>query len=151
MSAAWYSEALLTDRLEITASAMSSYARALKKGERKKVDGKWFIHETAAQALVRGLAAEAIDISSCALGNGQDPPAPEIVELVVTRVFPNPNLLLARFSDDPDPDPRKGVRVKVPKNINFQPGMTIKARAPVHDGPALYILEGRCPRYRGRW
>src|SRR5215475_14101013 len=130
MNATWYSEALLTERLGITSSAMSQYSRALKKTDRKKVDGRWFIHETAAAALVQGLGSEAtIDISSCALqDNGELPPAPaiEIVDLIVHRVYPNPRLILARFLDDPAG--KHPVRVKVPNHINFQPRMQIRAR-----------------------
>lgn len=148
MTAVWYSESLLAERLGITASAMSQYSRALKKNERKKQDGCWFIHETAADALLKGLGSADMDIATCALQeNGQEPPAPTIVELTVSRIFNNPNLIEAEYGDG------KKVRVKVPKNVNFQPRMTIKARIPVTaTGPyPLYILEGRCPRYRGRW
>ena len=148
-SVEWYSEKTLTGRLGITDSAMSQYARALKKSERKKHEGKWFIHATAAEALLKGLGSNGIDISDCALENGQEPAAPALVELTITRIWSNPRLLQATRDDTGE-----SVRVRVPKNVNFQPRMKIKARIPVNgaEGPQpLYILEGRCPRYRGRW
>ncbi len=42
------------------------------------------------------------------------------------------------------------VRVRVSSNVNFVPGMEIKART---EGPYgdVMTLEGRCPRFRGRW
>jgi hypothetical protein len=41
--------------------------------------------------------------------------------------------------------------VRVPSNVNFIPGMEIKAR-PSEDYPEdVYVLVGRTPRYRGRW
>lgn len=42
------------------------------------------------------------------------------------------------------------VRVKVRSNLNFIPGMVINAR-PGGEWPDVYVLEGRAPRYRGRW
>ena len=72
------------------------------------------------------------------------PPAaePEVVELEVIRVYPNPRLLAAKTAGG------FVVQVLVPKNRNFRPRMQIKARR----GPgSAYYLEGRCPRYPGRW
>ena len=42
------------------------------------------------------------------------------------------------------------VRVQVRDNGNFMPGMEIKARAG-GEFPDLYVLEGRAPRWRGKW
>ena len=64
------------------------------------------------------------------------------VELVVKQVYPNPRLLLCHFPGGIQ------VRVRVPRNDNFRPKMTIKARK-LTDG--FYELVGRCPRYPGRW
>lgn len=41
------------------------------------------------------------------------------------------------------------VRVRVRSNVNFLPGMKIMAR-PVPGFDDVFVLEGRCPRYRGR-
>src|ERR1019366_1148998 len=47
------------------------------------------------------------------------------VELIVRQVYPNPRLLLRVF---PPGQPFIQVRVRVPRNDNFRPKMTIKAR-----------------------
>jgi len=43
-----------------------------------------------------------------------------------------------------------GVTVRVRNNANFMPGMEIMAK-PDSAYSDLFVLEGRCPRYRGRW
>lgn len=66
-------------------------------------------------------------------------------ELKVTRIpTRNTRILEAQKKDG------RTVRVRVPSNVNFLPGMTISAR---EEGPYADVmtLEGRCPRYRGRW
>ena len=79
------------------------------------------------------------------------------VELVVKQVYPNPRLLLCVMAPEDIPDKvevsgqtvmDRLVRVRVPRNDNFRPKMTIKARK-LSDG--FYELVGRCPRYPGRW
>lgn len=73
-------------------------------------------------------------------------PPPELVELMVQKIYPNPRLLLARTADD------QLVTVAVPRNKNFRPLMRIKAHPPGAPPAAqIYRLEGRCPRYPGRW
>ncbi len=42
------------------------------------------------------------------------------------------------------------IRIRVHHNKNFLPGMKFKAR-PSGIYADVFILEGRCPRYRGRW
>ena len=42
------------------------------------------------------------------------------------------------------------MRVRVRDNINFMPGMELRAR-PDANYADIYVLEGRTPRYRGRW
>lgn len=66
-------------------------------------------------------------------------------ELTVTRI-PSRNL---RIVEAQKKDGR-AVRVRVTSNVNFIPGMVIYAR---EEGPYedVMTLEGRCPRYRGRW
>lgn len=70
-------------------------------------------------------------------------PSDPLTEMVVTRVFPNPRLLEAK---------KKGVGesvlVTVPSSKNFIPGMTLLAR---HTGGSHFRLEGRCPRFKGRY
>ncbi len=103
------------------------------------------------------LSQDAIDKISATLGTAppggepvshSTPPAPaavpEVVELQVLRVYPNPRLLAAKTAAG------DLVLVSVPKNKNFRPRMQIKARPPAN-GSTLYYLDGRCPRYPGRW
>lgn len=72
-------------------------------------------------------------------------PKPTIVTLRVWRVWANPRLLQAAFPDDP-----KGplVAVQLNDNTKFRPGMTLRAR---QIGPNLYKMEGRSPRFYGRY
>lgn len=42
------------------------------------------------------------------------------------------------------------LRVRVRNNVNFLPGMEIKAKRDAQY-PDVFVLEGRCPRFRGRW
>jgi hypothetical protein len=143
----WYGEKMLAERLGISDGAIVQLRKSLKKNESKKEGGKFFIHETAAKRLLEDLGSPGLDISSCAEDNGSEPPAPTIVELTVRTIFVNPRLLLAARDDTGEL-----VKVKVSNNINFRPRMKIKAREPLKaDGPQFYILEGRCPRYRGHW
>lgn len=75
------------------------------------------------------------------------PPQPEkLVELQVVKIYPNPRLLRARTAEG------ELVTVAVPKNRNFRPLMRIRARQPgAPPAVQIYQLEGRCPRYPGRW
>lgn len=70
------------------------------------------------------------------------PGVPDLQELQVKRVYPNPRLLLATLPNGDE------VRVQVKTNLNFRPRMMIKARCV--EG-TLYQLVGRCPRYPGRY
>lgn len=87
------------------------------------------------------------DFTDCLVngaGEKQTPPAAgqEAQELIVKRVYPNPRLLLAIDPAGAD------VRVRVRNNQNFVPKMKISA-VPIGDG--LYQMQGRCPRYKGRF
>ena len=42
------------------------------------------------------------------------------------------------------------IRVRVSSNKNFLRGMQLKARPPVGDNK-VWVMVGRCPRWRGRW
>lgn len=94
------------------------------------------------------LSQDAIDKISTALGAStalaHNTAPPQAVELTVARIWPNPRLIEANTADG------QAIRVWVPKNKNFRPGMKIKARPP-DNGSFQYTLEGRCPRYPGRW
>jgi hypothetical protein len=145
----WYSESQLATHLGITRSTLENFrSSSLKKNDAKKIGRSLFISEPALQKLLRSLGSEGLDCSDCLEKNGAEPPSPEpeFVELTVTRVYPNPHVIEACLDETGEL-----VRVSVMSNTNFRPRMKIKARQPVPDGPQLYRLEGRCPRFPGRW
>lgn len=75
------------------------------------------------------------------------PPHPEPVQmLTVSECSRNPRLLWAVPTEKEAPS--TAVRVRVRENRNFIPGMRIRAR---HLNDDLYVLEGRTPRFRGKW
>ncbi len=60
-------------------------------------------------------------------------------EMVVTKIPLNPNLIICGET-----------YVRVHSNKNFLTGMKVKARAPATGGK-VWVLLGRCPRWRGKW
>jgi hypothetical protein len=139
----WYSEALLASRLSITRSTLENFRKsALKKNDVKKIGRSLFISEPALQKLLLNLGSEGFDCSDCLEKNGAEENS--VLELVVSRVFPNPRLIEAQ-----NPETGEIVRVSVMSNMNFRPSMKIKAR-PQTNSP-LYRIEGRCPRFPGKW
>ena len=70
------------------------------------------------------------------------PEAPPLVELTVFRIYPNRGRLIAT-----DPEGAR-VDVRVLNNRNFRPRMTLRGRI---EKPGVYVMEGRCPRYPGRY
>jgi hypothetical protein len=140
----WYSESLLASRLTVTRSSLENFRKGeLEPADVKKIGRALFISEPALEKLLRHLGSEELDCSECLEKNG----APAgVVELVVTRVFPNPRLIQATT------DTGELVLVSVAMNNNFRPRMTVKAHAPGPlPAPQLYRLEGRCPRFPGKW
>lgn len=73
-----------------------------------------------------------------------------LVELTVKRLFPNRNLLQATLPGAGG-EPEHDVTVRVRDNVNFRPRMKLKARPDTTGRSAFYQLEGRCPRYPGRY
>lgn len=73
------------------------------------------------------------------------PAPPEVVVLTVRRVWANPRLLQAADPDDPS---GPAVTVQLNNNTKFRPGMSLRARK---IGPNLYRMEGRSPRFYGRY
>lgn len=43
-----------------------------------------------------------------------------------------------------------GVKIRVSDNKNFLAGMKVRARPPVSEGE-IWVMLGRCPRWRGRY
>jgi hypothetical protein len=141
----WYSESLLASRLTVTRSSLENFRKnALGDGDTKKIGRTLFISESALKKLLAELGSEDLDCSECLEKNGASQNG--VVELVVTRVFPNPRLIQATT------DTGEVVLVSVATNNNFRPRMIVKAHAPGPlPAPQLYRLEGRCPRFPGRW
>ena len=70
-------------------------------------------------------------------------PAPDL--LTVLRIPRNQRIVEAKKKDG------RVVRVRVRDNKNFVAGMEIRARHIPADFEDMMTLEGRCPRWRGRW
>ena len=69
------------------------------------------------------------------------------VKMKVLRVCANPRLVLCGYQDEGF---ERRVLVRVGRNMNFMPGMELKAiRAPKETEP--WVFQGRLPRLRGRW
>jgi hypothetical protein len=141
----WYSESQLVSRLSVTRSSLENFRKgALGQADVKKIGRSLFISDAALKKLLASLGSEELDCSECLEKNGASENG--VVELTVTRVFPNPRLIQAAT------DSGELVLVAVATNNNFRPHMTVKAHAPGPlPAPQLYRLEGRCPRFPGRW
>lgn len=138
----WELESAVGKKLGVVRGVLAEYRKT-----QLEKDREWRMNRNQVE-----LSPDAIDKISTALGaapavTAHNPPpavAPEAVEeLEVVRVYPNPRLLLAKMGAEL-------VLVAVPRNKNFRARMLIKARRPAN-GSALYTLEGRCPRFPGRW
>lgn len=68
---------------------------------------------------------------------------PQVINAEVVRKFRNPQLLGARTSTEE-------ILVRVHNNKNFAPGMCIRAKPP-KGMTKIWTLDGRCPRWPGRW
>jgi hypothetical protein len=135
----WLLEQDLAKKIGVARDVVAEYRKA-----HLQRDKDWRIERKQVE-----LSQDAIDKISTALGASTADPAhntapPQAVEITVLRLWPNPRLLQAKTAEG------ELVRVWVPKNKNFRPGMKIKARPPAN-GSFQYTLEGRCPRYPGRW
>lgn len=75
----------------------------------------------------------------------EDPPPAGVVELKVLRKYGNPRMMLALDHAG------EQVIVNVPDSKNFVPGMTLRARQVAEKPPRRFRLEGRCPRFKGRY
>lgn len=140
----WFLESLLAERLGLTRNALEDFRKEhLKKGADWKTENRRvLLRESAVKKMLARLDAQDLDYSAAAQKNGAV--TDEVRELAVTKVFPNPRLIEAR-----DSDTGQIVRVCVPNNKNFRPRMMVKARP--WRGEILYRLEGRTPRFPGKW
>jgi hypothetical protein len=74
------------------------------------------------------------------------PPKPTEVTLIIAKPPPRNRYIIEAVPKDGG----EMVRVRVHDNQNFLPGMEIEAR-PDEAYSDVFVLIGRCPRYRGRW
>jgi hypothetical protein len=72
--------------------------------------------------------------------------APTLMRVRVRQIPRNPRMLIAEPVEKNTEV--QEIRVRVRSNQNFLPGMELTARMEDRD---LGVLEGRCPRYRGRY
>jgi hypothetical protein len=145
----WYLESSLAFHLGISRDSLQELRKdLLKKNEAKKFGRQAAINETGLARILKKLGSSELDCTDCLLHDRQQTNGAEVVELVVTKVFPNPRLVQAAHPTDAN----ARVLVSVSNNRNFLPKMKLKARPPGEPpAPQLYRLEGRCPRFRGKW
>ena len=142
----WISEADAAEKLGLARDVMREFREGLAEGTDWRKNGRQIdlSHEAFLAIKKKMGGAEAEDGSDEALGASSAPD--EAVELIVHHVPKlNVHLLVAK---------KEGaetlVRVKVRCNVNFLPGMKLKARPEgIYDD--VFVMEGRCPRYRGRF
>ena len=73
------------------------------------------------------------------------PVARALLDLTVRKVAWNPTIVMAWHEAE-----AREVRVRVRNNVNFRPGMVLRARAP-EQADGLWCMEGNCPRWPGRY
>lgn len=145
----FYYEAKLSEKLGLERNIIG-YARST--GILKKESGHWAMHgrdvvlsEDGVLTLMQHLELQDLpELSDCLVVSGPEKKE-GLEELAVVRLYPNRNLLQAKNAAG------ELVNVRVAENKNFRPGMKLKAQPPKPDGLAMYRLEGRCPRYPGRY
>lgn len=136
-------EADLQKDIGVSRDKLRWIRRGLEAGVHFLKEGRSVVYTELGIVAVRGkiaeeLGAEPKDVADGT--NGTD--GPRIEELTVVRTVRNPRIVIAALSQDGEQ------RVIVRSNENFLPRMKLRARW-LHDD--LWQLEGRCPRWRGRW
>lgn len=92
---------------------------------------------------IRSILANRMGIEEAGLGDSEGPPMAS-AEMSVLTIPRNPKLLICT-------SPKYGqVRVKCINNENFIRGMALRARPPAPDS-RVWTLDGRSPRWLGRW
>lgn len=150
MSELWYSEAALAAKLSVTKNGLQNFRdRELQPTEWKKIGRDIYLSPPALNKVLELTGNADLDCSDCLLQKNGEAPPDAVEELMVNRIYPNPHLVeCVRPAKGARPATR--VLVRVPLNKNFRPRMVLRARADVNN-PNLYRLEGRCPRFPGRW
>lgn len=159
MSELLYLEQKVADRLGISRRDLKSV-----RDEILEKETGWRIHKRDVALTLSGLESvlshlrlsdRGLDFTECAvpvnsekkdgaedIATKEHPHVNGLTELTVLRTYPNPRLLQALTDDG------GLVTVGVKTNLNFRPKMKLKARL-IKAG--RYELEGRCPRFPGRY
>ena len=108
----------------------------------KKERNAIFITSSGEETL-RLIIANRMGISEVGLGQTEGMPM-AATEMSVLTIPRNPRLLICTHPDHGE------VRVKCINNENFMRGMALRARPPAPDS-RVWTLDGRSPRWLGRW
>jgi len=146
----WFSESAVAQKLGVTKNGLEDFrSRNLKKADSKKIGREIYLSQAALNKVLELIGSSSVDCSDCLLQKNGEPPAAVVLDLIVNRVYPNPHLLECVKPAAGDAAAER-VLVRVPMNKNFRPRMILRAKPDPHH-PKLYLLEGRCPRFPGRW
>lgn len=158
-------ESELQGEIGVSRDKLRWIRRGLEAGVHFVKEGRNVVYTALGIEAVRGKIGEEL---GAAIGNGTDGTdrsnGPVVADLVVVRTVRNPKIVMCEriLEAEPGgdtnstnghegvPENRKPevVRVLVQSNKNFLPGMRLRARW-AHDD--VWTLEGRCPRWRGKW
>jgi hypothetical protein len=146
-----YNESRVAEKLQLPRDTIR-YIRAevLKKNDWLQNGRDIVLTQGGLSAVIEHVGVARIeDFADCAVDSEKKEP----VELIVTRVPPNRVVLYASLPRVDGIQARE-VPVRVKDNSNFRVGMKLTAIAPTPGATgsaALYQLEGRCPRFAGRY
>lgn len=133
------SEAELAESLGVPLARVREARLSGLSPEETKKRGRRVLLDQAAVVRLSGLLA----VEGAADGILEKKGRPELVEIRVRKVPLNPRMVFGELVKGGD-----FVRVRVRDSRKFVPGMVLRGR--FVDGD-VYVLEGRGPRFRGRW
>ena len=98
-----------------------------------------------ADAMPDGVKSSPEGVEAAGAAENENPPValPLVLDGVVVEVPRQKKVLVVKVAGET-------VRAMCRCNVNFIPGMTIRVRRPL-EGTFQWFLEGRAPRWRGRW
>ena len=97
--------------------------------------GNSIVYGSEGEHTIRNLLQKQICVEE--LSEPLDPEEPQ--DMKITKIPLNPNLVICGET-----------YVRVKSNKNFLTGMSLRARPPATGGK-VWVMLGRCPRYRGRY
>ena len=97
--------------------------------------GNSIVYGSEGEHTIRNLLQKQICVEE--LSEPLDPEEPQ--DMKITKIPLNPNLVICGET-----------YVRVKSNKNFLTGMSLRARPPATGG-RVWVMLGRCPRYRGRY